>query len=72
MPDAAMAFGTWQAYTEQLAAQREKLQDVCAMFEATQTSQLLHSVLAGWRGVVVAHKQAESSAVILSERRYHR
>ena len=67
-----MAFDTWRAYTDQLAAQREKLEDVCAMLEATHTSQLLQRAVAGWRGAVVAIQQAESSAVNLLERRHQR
>ena len=67
-----MALESWRVYTEQLAAQREKLEDVCAMLEATQTTQLLHSALAGWRGSVLAVKQAESSASSMLNKRAER
>lgn len=42
------------------------------MLEARQTSQLLHSALASWRGAVIAFEQAEGSAIIFSERRDQR
>ncbi len=42
------------------------------MLEATQTSQLLHSALAGWRGTVLAVKQAESFAIMMLNKRAQR